>query len=216
MKDAGCVYISFGFESASDKVLNQDIGKGQLQIHEQKTIDAVKKAKLTPLATFMIGNPHEDINDLMETVMFWIKNNIEVDPFICTPYVGSPLYYKYKDFVLQQYDERLKLLASTKNQIDKNLIKKWELESLDKFIRECGNATQYTATVSQYFTIAELYALKRFMYKKDLKRILQMAHQRYDETGREHWNHSAKWAKYCNICKAREELGYSKAISLNN
>ena len=42
MKDAGCSYISFGFESASDKVLTQDIHKGQLRKHEQITIDAIK------------------------------------------------------------------------------------------------------------------------------------------------------------------------------
>ena len=35
MIDAGCSYISFGFESASDKVLNQDIKKGQYQMHLQ-------------------------------------------------------------------------------------------------------------------------------------------------------------------------------------
>lgn len=215
MKDAGCAYISFGFESASDKVLNQDIGKGQLQIHEQKTIDTVKNTKLTPLATFMIGNPHENINDLMETVTFWIKNNIEVDPFICTPYVGSPLYYTYKDFILQQYDERLKLVASGKYGINNELITKWKMRALDKFMTECGDATQYTATVSQYFTIPELFALKRFMYKKDLKRILQMAHQRYDQTGLEQWHHDPKWAKYCNTCKSNDELGAMLEVPLN-
>ena len=210
MKEAGCVYISFGFESASDKVLNEDIGKGQLQIHEQKTVDTVKASKLTPLATFMIGNPHEDINDLMETVMFWIKNNIEVDPFICTPYVGSPLYYNYKNFVLAQYDKRLDLY-NDKN-IDKDTLKKWELNALDKFMRECGDATQYTATVSKYFTISELYALKHFMYKKDVRRILQMAHQRYDETGLEQWHHNSKWSQYCNICKAHKEIYLTKKL----
>ena len=66
MKDAGCDYISFGFESASDKVLNQDILKGQLRTHLQITIDALKKAKMHPLTTFMIGNPHENIDDLMK------------------------------------------------------------------------------------------------------------------------------------------------------
>ena len=105
MKDAGCSYISFGFESASDKVLAQDIQKGQTRMHLQKTVDAIKNVGLRPLATFMIGNEHEDINDLLETVDFWIKNNIEVDPFICTPYVGSPIFYNNKDFVLEQYDE---------------------------------------------------------------------------------------------------------------
>jgi radical SAM superfamily enzyme YgiQ (UPF0313 family) len=206
MKDAGCCFISFGFESASDKVLNKDIGKGQLQIHEQKTIDTVKSVGLRPITTFMIGNPHENINDLMETVMFWIRNNIEVDPFICTPYVGSPIYYDNKDYLLEQYDERLKL-AKNNPKIDKETVEKWKLEALDKFMKECGDATQYTATVSQYFTIPELYALKRFMYKHDYRRMLQMAHQRYEQTGLEQWDHDKKWEKYCGICKAREELG---------
>ena len=214
MKDAGCSYISFGFESASDKVLNQDIGKGQLQIHEQKTIDTVKKVGLTPLATFMVGNPHEDINDLMETVMFWTANNIEVDPFICTPYIGSPLYYRYKNYVLSQYDERLKLVKEL-NGVNKETVKQWELNALDKFMRECGDATHYTATVSQYFTLAELFALKHFMYKKDIRRMLQMAHQRYEQTGLEQWHHNEKWNKYCSICKSKEALNYNK-IQLNS
>ena len=48
-------------------------------------LSEIKKINLRPLTTFMIGNPNENINDLLETVSFWIKNNIEVDPFICTP-----------------------------------------------------------------------------------------------------------------------------------
>lgn len=212
MRDAGCAYISFGFESASDKVLNQDIQKGQLRVHLQKTIDTVKMVNLAPLTTFMIGNPHENINDLMETVDFWIQNGAEVDPFICTPYVGSPLYYKYKDFILEQYDERLKI---TKNNIfvDKETISKWKLTALDKFMQECGDATQYTATVSQYFTIPELFALKQFMYKHDTGRMLKMAHQRYEQTRLEQWNHDKKWNKYCEVCKAREQFNRSLEIS---
>jgi len=213
MKDAGCCYISFGFESASDKVLNQDIGKGQLQLHEQKTIEAVKKAGLRPIATFMIGNPHEDINDLMETVDFWVRNNIEVDPFICTPYVGSPLYYTYKDYILEQYDHRLQIIKQENKNVDKKVLDRWKLAALDKFMSECGDALNYTATVSQYFTIPELVALKQFMYKKDMKRILQMAHKRYDETGLEQWMHSEKWSKYCENCKAQAELNPQLKIS---
>ena len=68
MRDAGCSYISFGFESASNKVLNEDIQKGQTKEHLQKTINAIRGSGLTPIATFMIGNAHENINDLMETV----------------------------------------------------------------------------------------------------------------------------------------------------
>ncbi|HYL66105.1 MAG TPA: radical SAM protein [Nitrosopumilaceae archaeon] len=215
MKDAGCAFISFGFESASDKVLSQDIGKGQTQTHLQKTIDTVKSVGLRPITTFMIGNPHENINDLMETVTFWMRNNIEINPFICTPYVGSPIYYDNKEFLLQQYDDRLKMAKDNSN-VDKETIAKWKLQALDKFMQDCGDATQYTATVSQYFTIPELFALKQFMYKHDTRRMLQMAHQRYEQTGLEQWNHSEKWAKYCDICMAKQELKLQLNLPSNN
>ena len=82
MKDAGCTFISFGFESASDKVLSQDIQKGQTQAHLQKTLDTIKNIGLRPLTTFMIGNPHENIDDIMETVTFWIKNKLNESIYI--------------------------------------------------------------------------------------------------------------------------------------
>ena len=205
MKDAGCAYISFGFESASNKVLNEDIQKGQLRSHLQKTLETLKQEKMTPLTTFMIGNPHENIDDLMETVDFWIQNGAEIDPFICTPYVGSPIFYEYKDYILEQYDERLKLVNNGKN-FDENLVQKWKLSALDKFMSECGDAFQYTATVSQYFTIPDLFAIKNFMYRHDTDRLLKMAHQRYEETGKEQWTHSEKWEKYCAVCKAKNEF----------
>ncbi len=203
MRDAGCSYISFGFESASNKVLNEDIQKGQTQDHLQKTINAIRGSGLTPIATFMIGNAHENINDLMETVDFWIRNKITVNPFICTPYVGSPIFYEYKDKVLQQYDERINILKRNEEE-NKEILHKVRLEAMDKFMSECGNATDYTATISEYFTIAELFALKQFMYKYDTRRMLQMAHQRYDQTGLEEWKHDEKWSKYCQICNSRE------------
>jgi radical SAM superfamily enzyme YgiQ (UPF0313 family) len=203
MRDAGCSYISFGFESASNKVLNEDIQKGQTQDHLQKTINAIRGSGLTPIATFMIGNAHENINDLMETVDFWIRNKITVNPFICTPYVGSPIFYHYKDKVLQQYDERINILKRNEEE-NKEILHKVRLEAMDKFMSECGNATDYTATISEYFTIAELFALKQFMYKYDTRRMLQMAHQRYDQTGLEEWNHDEKWSKYCQICNSRK------------
>ena len=206
MKDAGCSYISFGFESASDKVLNEDIQKGQTKIHLQKTVDAMRDADLTPLATFMMGNPHENINDLLETTEFWIKNGIVVDPFICTPYVGSPLFYNNRDFILEQYDNRLSYAHLKKSNVPESKRKEWELQSLDKFMKDCGDATEYTATVSKYFTIPELIGLKRLMYNQDLRRMLQWAHQRYDQTGLDQWKHDEKWDKYCDICISRKEM----------
>lgn len=215
MKDAGCSYISFGFESASDKVLNTDIKKGQTRDHLQKTVDSLLQYGMTPITTFMIGNPHENIDDLMESLDFWIKNGIEVDPFICTPYVGSPIFYDNKDYILAQYDERLQLVLKKNYDINPELQKKWKFDALDKFMTECGDATQYTATVSQYFSIAELFAIKQFMYTHDYRRLLQFAHQRYDQTKLEQWKHSKKWVNYCDICKAESLLQSNISLQVN-
>ena len=99
------------------------------------------------------------------------------------------LYYDYQDYVLQQYDTRLKLTEENST-IDKNILKKWKLEAVDKFMTDCGDALKVTATVSQYFTIAELLAIKHFMYEHDTRRLLQFAHQRYDQTGLPQWKHN--------------------------
>ena len=215
MKNAGCTYISFGFESASNKVLNEDIKKGQMRSHLEITLKTLKEAKMAPLTTFMIGNPHENIDDLMETLDFWIQNGATIDPFICTPYVGSPIFYDNKDFVLEQYDPKLKLINDGIYKASDENIKKWKLDALDKFMKECGDAFQYTATVSQYFTIPELFAIKQFMYTQDTKRLLSWAHDRFSQTGLSQWSHSEKWVKYCGVCQAKADLEMYNEISAN-
>ena len=97
-----------------------------------------------------------------------------------------------------------------------DILKKWKLEALDTFMTECGDATQYTATVSQYFTIPELFVLKEFMRTHDTRRMLQMAHQKFDETGLPQWKHSEKWSHYCEVCKSRKQLEETVNYITNN
>ena len=44
------------------------------------------------------------------------------------------------------------------------------------------------------------------MYNQDLRRMLQWAHQRYDQTGLDQWKHDEKWDKYCDTCISRKEM----------
>ena len=104
-------------------------------------------------------------------------------------------------------------LNQNKHNISDDEIKQWKLEAMDKFMIDCGDATKCTATVSQNFTIPELLALKEFMYKHDTRRILQMAHRKFEETGFPCWKHSEKWKKYCHVCKARDEVNSNLEIS---
>ena len=98
------------------------------------------------------------------------------------------------------------MIDSGKFTVSDGVLKKLRLNALDKFMKECGDAFQYTATVSQYFKIPELFALKHSMYTHDYKRLLEWAHQRYEETGAEQWKVSEKWKKYDPIHKAKTEL----------
>ena len=77
------------------------------------------------------------------------------------------------------------------------------------FMTDCGDAYQYTVTISEYFTIPELFAIKHLMYQKDAIRLLAWAHERYEENHQPQWKHDVKWAKYCNVCKAESLMNES-------
>lgn len=200
MKEAGFSFISIGGESGSDKVLREDIKKGVTRDHNQRSIDILKAGGISPAMTFMVGNPNEDINDVLETVDFLVKNRAIVDPFICTPYPGTKIFMDYQDFILEQYDERLALLKKSPNpNITQEQIKKWKDEALQKFLLSLNNASDYSCTVSQHFDFADLLAIKYFMAQQDSGKILKLAHMRG-------WPHQQKWNELCPVCEAEKEI----------
>jgi len=206
MKEAGFTFIAVGGESGSDKVLKEDIKKGVTVAHNQRAIDILKEGGIAPSMTFMVGNPHEDINDVLETVSFFIRNNAIVDPFICTPYPGTRLFMDYQDFILEQYDERLALIKKSPNpNITKEQIAKWKDEALEKFLLSLNNATDYSCTVSQYFDFGDLLAIKYLMSTQDIDKLLKLAHTRG-------WPHQEKWKEMCPVCEAEEEVSLKPLV----
>ena len=200
MKDAGFTFITIGGESGSDKILLKDIGKGVTAAHNQRAIDTLKAGGISPVMTFMVGNPNEDINDVLETVNFFIRNDAIIDPFICTPYPGTKIFMDNQDFILEQYDERLALLKDlTNHNISDEQIKKWKSEALEKFLLSLNNATDYSCTVSKHFDYADLLAIKYFMHTRDVGKLLKLAHMRG-------WPHKSKWDDNCPVCMAEKEL----------
>jgi anaerobic magnesium-protoporphyrin IX monomethyl ester cyclase len=198
MKKAGFTFISIGGESGSDKILLEDIGKGVTVAHNQSAVDILKKEGIMPIMTFMVGNPNENIDDVLQTVEFFIKNNVTIDPFICTPYPGTKIFMDYQDFILQQYDERLKLLNDHPNpKISEELVKQWKDEALEKFLLSLNNATDYSCTVSQHFDFGDLLTIKYLMHKCDVEKLLKLAHLR-------NWEHDKKWNDQCSVCIAEK------------
>ena len=207
MKKAGCTFISFGGESGSDKVLKYDIQKGTTRKNNQDCVDIMKRQGMEPVMTFMLGNPHEDVNDILETTDFFVKNNIACDPFICTPYPGTKLYIDYEQQILEQFDQRLaEVKKLPKGSIDNELIQQWKDNALDKFLGSLDDADVLSAHVSQVFNHHDLLGLKSLMFAHDIPRILKVAHMR-------NWPHDKKWNEHCPDCSAKNEINELRKVN---
>jgi len=208
MKKAGCTFITFGGESGSDKVLKEDIQKGTTAAMNQNAVNIMKRVGMEPIMTFMLGNPNENVNDILETTQFFVDNNLACDPFICTPYPGTKLFLDYEYEILQQFDERLAqvkdLPAGT---IDEQIIKEWKDEALDKFLSSLDDADVLSAHVSQIFNHHDLLGLKALMFAHDIPRILKVAHLR-------NWPHDKKWDNQCPVCSAEMEINNLKNVEI--
>ena len=207
MKKAGCTFITFGGESASDKVLKYDIQKGTTRKNNQDAVDIMKRQGMEPIMTFMLGNPNEDINDILETTDFFVKNNLSCDPFICTPYPGTKLYIDYEQQILGQFDERLAVIQNLpKESIDQELVQQWKDSALDKFLTSLDDADVLSAHVSQVFNHHDLLGLKALMFAHDIPRILKVAHMR-------NWPHDKKWTEQCPVCSANNEINELRKVN---
>ncbi len=134
MKDAGCVRLSMGVESGSEKVLKK-IKKG---INLKKTIDVFDKAKklgITTLADFMIGLPGEGEKEFKETINFAKKLKASFNQFSITiPYPETALYKEglergiiEKDFwkeYAEKPDSNFKPPLWTENYTEREIINK--------------------------------------------------------------------------------------------
>lgn len=91
MKQAGCHWIGFGFESASQKILDS-IKKRNTVEQMQKSVDLCRKFKINVTGTFIMGLPGETEETIAETAAF-IRDNYLWPAFsFACPYPGTELY----------------------------------------------------------------------------------------------------------------------------
>jgi magnesium-protoporphyrin IX monomethyl ester (oxidative) cyclase len=98
LADGGCIGLFVGVESGSQKTLN-NIGKRIAIEHafkffeNLKTLRKVCKTDIDVVASFVIGFPWEDVEDVKKTIELAIKLDPPYAQFtIATPYPGTPLY----------------------------------------------------------------------------------------------------------------------------
>ena len=92
MKDAGCNYISFGFESGSDTVL----GSMRKKINASDIANAVKMTRNANVgfqANFLFGDPAESMETIQESLRFQQENELYfTDWSAVIPYAGTQIF----------------------------------------------------------------------------------------------------------------------------
>jgi radical SAM superfamily enzyme YgiQ (UPF0313 family) len=102
MRDAGCLSVTFGFESGSNRVL-EVIGKNTTVEQADKAIDVVKAAGMKIRGQLMVGLPTETEEDIELTAEF-IKKSEKVDTFglhVFQPFPGCEFWENPEDYGLE-------------------------------------------------------------------------------------------------------------------
>jgi len=92
MKAAGCVSVSFGIESGSQRILDR-YRKGVSVERAKAAVSLVRETGMRNPTSFMLGAPGETRETAWETVEFCRELNIPLQALmLTTPYPGTPLY----------------------------------------------------------------------------------------------------------------------------
>ncbi|MCJ7791211.1 MAG: radical SAM protein, partial [Dehalococcoidia bacterium] len=142
MKGSGCVPISYGFESGSQRILDS-MNKMQNVEQMEKVVQVSRNCGMPIPASFIIGMPGEDDKSCQETLDFCIGNNLPLDSLMfATPYPGTEIY----DFALET------------GRIDG--------EHIHEFVLQLGDARDFTVNLTDCFSDDELIAKRAEMMTK--------------------------------------------------
>jgi magnesium-protoporphyrin IX monomethyl ester (oxidative) cyclase len=96
IKESGGGYLTFAFESGSQRVLDKVIKKKTNLDYMKKIVKYCKELRIKAKSFYVIGFPGERLDEMMETVKLAIKLNkkYDLDPIllIATPLYGTELY----------------------------------------------------------------------------------------------------------------------------
>ena len=96
MYDAGCVEISLGIETASDKI-KKSVKKDSDNNKIRDFIKSAKSNNIKVMGFFMFGFPEETEADVDETINFALKEPFDMVSFnICLPLPGTEMYSDLK------------------------------------------------------------------------------------------------------------------------
>ncbi len=134
LKKAGCIYVAFGVESGSPRVLKEVLNKG-INLNQVRTaFEICRKVGLLSMASLMIGSPGETREEILDTISLVkeLKPDI-IDAHFTTPTPGSNMYELVKNGQLTSQNNRYRagaiqhssLTAAHLQQLYETLYKEW-------------------------------------------------------------------------------------------
>ena len=81
MRQSGCESLMYGIETGSDRILKM-INKKQTSSQASELLRLTKEVGIKAMAYFMVGYPHEEENDVIDTINFIKENKAYID-FVC-------------------------------------------------------------------------------------------------------------------------------------
>ncbi len=147
MRNAGCVSISYGFESGSLRMLKAMKKRVTIEQMENAARLNRKYGMMLPIS-FILGMPGENTESCRETVEFCVRNNIPLKSMMfATPYPGTELF----EFALSA--ERIKK------------------DAMHKFILKLEDARDFTVNLTDAFSDQQIIAKREEMINEVCSRI---------------------------------------------
>ncbi len=157
MVKAGCVSISYGFETGSTRLLQEMNKMATLELM-QKAIKINRKFGIMLPISFIIGMPGETDESCRETVEFCVKNEIPLKSIMfATPYPGTKLFD----------------LAISTGRIDQ--------EKLHEFVLQLEDARDFVVNLTAAFTDEQLIAKRQEMIDEVCFRVKPVPAETYTE-----------------------------------
>lgn len=155
MRDAGCVSISYGFESGSRRMLKSMNKKTTIRQMENAVEIGRKFGMMIPVS-FIIGMPGEDNESCSETVEFCVRNNLPLKSLMfATPYPGTRIF-----------DD-----AISAGRIDE--------AKLHDFVCRLGDARDFVVNLTDSFSDDELIAKRDEMISEACSRVARLSERDY-------------------------------------
>ena len=139
MKEAGCVDIYFGIESASQRILDR-VGKNQTVEQVEKAIRLTQREGIKVIGSIVIGLPFETKKEVLKTLQFVESLNLDrLGIQILAPHPGCEIYDDLKEYGITLLNEDYTLQNQITPIIETSELTKEEIVELTMKAIEIGS-----------------------------------------------------------------------------